>query len=458
VKIFNTLSREVEDLEPLKKGHVGMYVCGPTPYDKSHIGHARTYVFFDFFRRFLESKGLKVKLVINLTDIDDKIIRRAAEFDSWQVVPDVYSRYFFDMLRKLRIKAPATFPTVTSHLPEIIAFVQKLIDDGSAYKLGDGIYFDVGKFPGYGKLSRVKLDDPKIARVEPAEGKRNPADFAVWKFRKKGEPFWYAPFGDGRPGWHIECSVMSSLYLGEQFDIHGGGADLVFPHHENEIAQSEAAFGKEPWVKHWVHVAFLTISEEKMSKSLKNIVGIDEMLDSFPAEVIRYYLLSAHYRTQLDFTWEKLKKGREQWWKIARAWYETVQRKEQGIYGVDDVSKEIDTEFRHVMEALDDDLKTPEAYKNINFIASLVLSNDPDEKSVEKAHTAFVKLDEIFAFLPEKSWTPKELKLAEELAALRDKLRKDKKFALSDKIRERLTEQGIKIEDTKDGARVKFEP
>ncbi|TRO61979.1 cysteine--tRNA ligase [Candidatus Bathyarchaeota archaeon] len=458
MKIYNTMSRRVEDFKTIKKGQVKMYVCGPTPYDKSHIGHARTYVFFDFLRRFLEFEGQKVKLVVNLTDVDDKIIKRAAEFDSWQVVPDLYSRYFFWMLEKLKIKEPATFPTVTAHMPEIIELVQKLVEKGFAYKLKDGIYFDVSKFQEYGKLSKVKLDDPKISRVEPAPGKKNPADFAVWKFRKKGEPYWCAPFGEGRPGWHIECSAMSTCYLGEQFDIHGGGADLAFPHHENEIAQSEAATGKSPWVNYWVHVAFLTIAKEKMSKSLKNIIGIDELVDAFPPEVLRYYLLSAHYRTQLDFTWEKVKKGREQWDKIARAWFEILQRKEQGIYGKDDVSKEVELEFKRAIQSLEDDLKTPDAYANIHFIASLVLSNDPDKASVEKAHEVFRKLDDIFAFLPQKSWTPKELKLAEELAELREKLRKDKKFALSDKIRERLSEQGITIEDTKSGGKVKFEP
>ncbi len=458
MKIYNTLSRKVEDFKPMKKGEVRMYVCGPTPYDRTHVGHARTYVFFDFLRRFLEFKGNKVKMVINLTDIDDKIIKRAREFDSWQMVPDIYSRHFFKVLEKLRIKEPLVFPTVTGHMPEIIELVQTLLDGGFAYKLDDGIYFDVGKFPDYGKLSGVGLEDPKVARIEPAPGKRSPADFALWKFRKGGEPYWYAPFGDGRPGWHIECSAMSVRYLGKQFDIHGGGSDLIFPHHENEIAQSEAAFGKKPWVRYWVHTAFLTIAKEKMSKSLKNIIGIDEILDSFPPEVLRYYLLSAHYRTQLDFTWEKLKKGQEQWWKVARAWFEILQRKERGLYGADDISREIETEFERAVEALEDDLKTPEAYANISFMASLVLSNDPDRKSVEKAYEAFGKVDQIFAFLPGKSWTPRELRLAEELAELRERLRRDRKFSLSDSIRERLSKEGIRIEDTNEGPKIKFEP
>jgi len=333
VKIYNTLSREIEDFVPIHPEKVGMYVCGPTPYDKSHIGHARTYIFFDFLRRFLEFKGYRVKLVINLTDIDDKIIKRAREFDSWQVVGDVYSRYFFWMLEKLRIKPPLTFPRVSNHIQEIIQLVQILLDKGYAYKLDDGIYFDTSKFPDYGKLSRVDLKSEKVSRIEPNPNKRNPADFALWKFRKENEPFWYAPFGEGRPGWHIECSAMSSRYLGEQFDIHGGGADLIFPHHENEIAQSEAAFGKKPWVRYWVHVAFLTIDRTKMSKSLGNIIGVDELLERVEPEIVRYYLLSAHYRTQLDFTWEKMEKAREQWRKIVKAYYEVLQRIENNNVG-----------------------------------------------------------------------------------------------------------------------------
>ena len=456
LKLYNTLSRKIEDFNLIKKGKVGMYVCGPTTYDKSHIGHARTYIFFDFFRRFLEFKGNKVKLIINLTDVDDKIIKAASKYDSWQVVSDRYSRYFFWMLDTLKIKPPYSFPQVTSHMQEIIELVQTLIDKEFAYELKDGIYFSIDKLENYGKLSKVNLGDPTIARIEKTPGKKNPADFALWKFKKVDEPYWYAPFGEGRPGWHIECSTMSSKYLGTNFDIHGGGADLIFPHHENEIAQSEAAFGIKKWVNYWVHVAFLTIAKEKMSKSLKNFVGIDQLLDTFSPEILRYYLLSAHYQTQLDFTWDKMKKAREQWTRVVRAWYDVVQRTEREIYGQEDVSNEIETEFNRMIESLNNDLKTPEAYKHIHFLASLVLSNDINKKSVDVAHEALSKISEIFGILPEKSWTGKELRLAEELAELREDLRKGERFDLSDSIRTRLKDEGIKIEDTKEGPRVKF--
>ncbi len=458
MKLFNTLSREIEEFEPLEKGKVRMYVCGPTPYDKSHIGHARTYVVFDMLRRYLEHRGMEVKLIINLTDVDDKIIKRAKDFDSWQVVPDRYSRYYFWMLEKLRVKMPYTFPKVSNHMQEIIELVETLLEKGYAYKTSDGVYFDVSKLPGYGRLSRVNMDDPKIARIEPSPEKRNPADFALWKFRKEGEPFWHAPFGEGRPGWHIECSAMSSRYLGRQFDIHGGGSDLQFPHHENEMAQSEAAFGTKPWVRYWMHVAFLTINREKMSKSLGNIIGVDELFDAFPPEVVRYYLLSAHYRTQLDFTWEKLKTAREQWAKVVRAWYDVLQRKEQGIYGKDDISREIMLELKGVEEAMDSDLRTPEAYAKVHMIASLVLGNEPDKKSVEAALEAFRVIDGIFAFLPAKGWTARELRLAEKLADLREEFRRAGRFDISDRIREDARKEGVLIEDTDEGPRVKFVP
>jgi len=457
LKLFNTLNREIEDFKPIKKGEVKMYVCGPTPYDKNHIGHARTYIFFDFLRRYLEHQGNDVKLVINLTDIDDKIIKASKKFDSWQVVPDTYTRYFFWMLDKLKIKPPYTFPHVTNHMQEIIELVQNLINKNYAYKLDDGIYFDISKQKDYGKLSKVNPLDPEIRRIEENKQKKNPGDFAVWKFKKKNEPFWYAPFGDGRPGWHIECSAMSSTYFGNHFDIHGGGVDLVFPHHENEIAQSEASLGTDKWVNYCVHVAFLTISKEKMSKSLGNFVGIDQLLDSFAPEILRYYLLSAHYRTQLDFTWDKMKKAREQWIKVVRAWYDVLQRNEQKLYGDVDLAKELQMEFDGALKALENDLATPEAYKNLHFIASLVLANDLDEKSNSVALKALKTLNEIFMILPEKSWTQKEYKLATELAELRQEMRNKEKFGASDLIRDNLAEEGIKIEDTKDGPKVKFE-
>ncbi len=457
VKLFNTLSREIEDFKPIQSGKVGMYVCGPTTYDKSHIGHARTYVFFDFFRRFLEFKKFDVNFIINLTDIDDKIIKKAGKNQEWQTVTDIYSRYFIWMLEKLRIKMPTTFPRVTNHMQEIIEFIQELLDEKKVYTLDDGLYFDTSTFKEYGKLSKVNLSDKNISKIENVKEKRNPADFAVWKFKKKDEPYWFAPFGEGRPGWHIECSAMSKRYLGEQFDIHGGGMDLIFPHHENELAQSECLLKKGNWVNHWMHVAYLTIDKTKMSKSLKNFIGMEELFDVYSPEVIRFYLLSAHYRTQLDFTYDKLKKAKEQWEKIIRAWYTVLQRMENKTFGGDDLSKEILHEFDHVIEALENDLKTPIAYKYINFMAAMALSNDLDETSTKYAKQAFEKLDAIFAFLPKKSWTKKEGILAQSLADMREQFRELKRFDLSDKIRDKLTEQGIKIEDTKGGPKVKFE-
>ncbi len=447
MKIFNTLTRKLEDFVPLEEGKVKMYVCGPTPYDKSHIGHARTYIFFDLVRRFFEFKGFEVKLVINLTDIDDKILRRAKELGSWQVVGDIYSRYFFWMLEKLRIKEPFTFPRVSNHIQEIIELVQILLEKGYAYRLSDGIYFDTSKFKDYGKLSKIDLSSEKVSRIEPNPNKRNPADFALWKFAKPNEPFWYAPFGNGRPGWHIECSAMSSKYLGKQFDIHGGGADLIFPHHENEIAQSEAAFGVKPWVRYWMHVAFLTINKEKMSKSKGNIIGIDEVLTKFEPEVLRFYLLSAHYRTQLDFTWQKLSTAKQQLEKISRAYFEVLQRLEANDFGSADERKAIDQAFEAMIKALENDFHTPKAYVEINRVADLVLSKELDEASLKEAKEFFDAVNEIFAFLPEPNWSKREKELVKLLLELRQIFRRRKEFEISDKIRAKLKELGIEVQD-----------
>jgi len=451
VRIYNTLTREVEEFIPLEKGKVKMYVCGPTPYDKSHIGHARTYIFFDFFRRFLEFEGFKVNLVINITDIDDKIIKKSRDFESWQQVADIYSRYFLEMLKKLRVKPPLTFPRVTNHIQEIIELVQLLLEKGYAYRLDDGIYFDTSKFADYGKLSRVDLKAEKVSRIEPNPNKRNPADFALWKFRKPGEPFWQAPFGSGRPGWHIECSAMSSKYLGKQFDIHGGGADLIFPHHENEIAQSEAAFEVKPWVRYWVHVAFLTINREKMSKSLGNIIGVDEILKKYEPEVLRYYLLSAHYRTQLDFTWEKLEKAKEQWRKIVRAAFEIWRREKEEDFGKEDARRELSNIFRRMIEALENDLHTPKAYAEMHEIADVVLSRDLDRKSVKKAREIFTAIDSIFAIIPPEIFDEKKYLLAKLATSLREELRKRGEYKISDRAREELRKAGIEVQDTEKG-------
>src|SRR5690606_2954775 len=278
-RLFNTLTNRKEDLVPIEEGKIGMYVCGPTVYDMSHLGHARAYVAFDTIARWLEASGFQVELVRNYTDVDDKIIRRAEELgESPREVSERYIAEFQRDMEGLNVRPAQVEPKVTEHMPEIVAMIAKLIEAGAAYESEGDVYFSVRSFPDYGKLSKRRLEDLRAgARVEPGEKKKDPLDFALWKAAKPGEPAWESPWGKGRPGWHIECSAMSARYLGKTFDIHGGGKDLVFPHHENEIAQSEAAHEK-PFAKYWMHSGFVTIQAEKMAKSLGNFVTIRDLL------------------------------------------------------------------------------------------------------------------------------------------------------------------------------------
>ena len=308
LRVYNTLSGSKEEFVPITPGKVGMYVCGVTVYDHCHIGHARAGVVFDMIFRYLRAKGFEVNFVRNYTDIDDKIINRAnREGVPYQEISERFIAEFDRDMERLGMVLPTFQPKATEHIPEIIALVEKLIDKGFAYQSGADVHFCVEKFDPYLKLSKRNLEDMQAgARIEVDERKRHPMDFALWKGAKPGEPYWESPWGNGRPGWHIECSAMSMKFLGETFDIHGGGKDLIFPHHENEIAQAEAATGK-PFVKYWLHNGFVNINAEKMSKSLGNFFTIKEVLERYDAEVLRFFLLSAHYRSPIDFSDQNLK-------------------------------------------------------------------------------------------------------------------------------------------------------
>ena len=310
MKIYNTLTGKKEDFVPLSPGVVGIYACGVTVYDHCHIGHARSAVVFDVIRRYLKYKGFDVKYVRNFTDIDDKIINRAKqEGIAWDAVAGQYTEEYYKDMEMLGVARADIEPKATEHIPEIINIVRGLIEKGFAYEADGSVYFAVDKFSGYGKLSgRDKEEMMAGARVGVDERKRNPLDFVLWKRSKEGEPFWDSPWGSGRPGWHIECTAMSIKHLGDSFDIHGGGADLLFPHHENEIAQSEAFTGK-PFAKFWVHNGFITIDKEKMSKSLGNFFTIKEVLDRYDPEVLRFFLLSTHYRSPIEFSDEQLREA-----------------------------------------------------------------------------------------------------------------------------------------------------
>jgi len=309
VKIFNTLTGRLEEFKPVNPGEVRMYVCGPTVYNYFHVGNARPFVVFDAFRNYLKYRGYKVTFVQNITDIDDKIINKAKEEDTtWDKISEKYTRAYLEDTGKLKIENPDIAPKATEEIPKMLEIIEKLVDKGSAYVSDNGVYFSVQKFKNYGRLSHKNISElQEGARVEVDSKKASPLDFALWKLSKPGEPSWDSPWGPGRPGWHIECSAMSSNYLGDTFDIHGGGIDLVFPHHENEIAQSESYSGKT-FVNYWMHNGYMNISGEKMSKSTGNTVLAREILEKYPAEVIRMFILSAHYRSPLDFTYENIDK------------------------------------------------------------------------------------------------------------------------------------------------------
>ncbi len=311
IRLYNTLSRTKEDLVPRDEGRIAMYVCGPTVYNHIHIGNARTFLSFDVIRRYLDYRGFDVTFVQNITDVDDKIINRANEEErSVGEVAREYTKAFQDAMEALSIKKPTVAPKATETIPEMIEMVQRLIDRNNAYAVDGDVYFSVRSFDGYGKLSGRDIDDMNaVARVDADDRKRDPLDFALWKAAKPGEPHWPSPWGEGRPGWHLECSVMSERELGVTFDIHGGASDLIFPHHENEIAQSEAATG-EPFVRYWMHGGLLQVNQEKMSKSLGNFMLLKDVLVEYEAPVVRLMMLQTHYRSPLDFSTDRLEESR----------------------------------------------------------------------------------------------------------------------------------------------------
>lgn len=476
MRIFNTQTGKKEEFVPVEAGKVKMYVCGITAYDYCHIGHARSAIVFDVMRRYLSYAGYQVLFVKNFTDIDDKIINRSRqEHLPWHEVADKYiGEYYLDMDR-LGVGRADVEPRATEHIPEIIAIVKGLIDRGFAYAVDGDVYFQVEKFADYGRLSKRDLDDMMAgARVEVNERKRNPMDFALWKSSKEGEPSWESPWGPGRPGWHIECTAMSLKHLGETFDIHGGGADLAFPHHENEIAQSEAFTGR-PFVKYWIHNGFITVDKEKMSKSLGNFFTIREILAKFDAEVVRFFLLSTHYRSPIEFSDEQLRETESS---IDR-YYTTVirvrdflaaeQAKEKA--GVDEKAfEEFLGKFRQKFrEAMDDDFNTALAvgtiFELIRLLNKYLDSRPSGKKPAELAGMAEDLLREtgnvlnIFLRTPEEWYSvlmeTKNIGMTEADIQLRirerQQAREKKDWAASDSIRKELEEKGIILEDKKDG-------
>jgi len=465
LKVTNTLTGKKEVFEPLIPGLVRMYVCGPTPYDHTHIGHARAYIVFDLIRRYLELKGYRVFHVMNITDIDDKIIRRAKELNvPWEEVPRKYTEEFLDVIVKLNIKMPHVMPKVTEHIEDIIDFVSKLMEKGYAYESHGSVYFSVDKFEDYGKLSKRKHREEWRQEDEFLKEKRKPYDFALWKKAKPGEPWWNSPWGPGRPGWHIECSVMSSKYLGEQFDIHGGGQDLIFPHHENEIAQSEACFGVKPWVKYWIHVGYLTIKGEKMSKSLGNIIPVYDVFKKYKPEVLRLYLLSSYYRSPMDFTWEGLEQAKVLYERfiILTEKVKKVLRDESSPHKVNydtkGFAKEMASIRKGFYDSMDDDFNMakamPYVHRFISF-ANKMIEQKPAfpialsiMEFIKELNMVLGILDKYLA--PTTDVEKKLNQVIETIVRIRHKFRMEKDYKTSDWIRAELAKVGVKLFDAKD--------
>ncbi|MGW8289117.1 MAG: cysteine--tRNA ligase [Candidatus Bathyarchaeia archaeon] len=481
LRVFNTMSGQIEEFKPLKDKQVGVYVCGPTVYDWAHLGHARTYIAFDVIVRWLEFKGYSVFYVQNITDVghltmdtaEDKIGKRAKErkVDPMQLV-ELYMREYFRDLDALGVKRPDISPRATGHLIEMIESIQTLIKKGYAYEVNGNVFFDVTKLDDYGKLSKIKLEDMlEGSRFEVHPDKKNPRDFALWK---RAEPDtvlkWWSPWGTGFPGWHIECAIMGLKYLGKQFDIHGGARDLIFPHHENEIAQSESITGEKPFVKYWLHTGFLKINGEKMAKSLGNFITVREALKKYDAETIRLFVLSTHYRSEIDFTDERLKGAETSLNRLYNslealedAKKDSVERapdEEEQLFG-DNIQK-LRNEF---IDAMDEDFNTPRALASL-FEMSKEVNRFLDEhkqvskKILETVYDDFSELGKALGLFQQEKTREIGGQLADDLVQLlfdlREELRKKGEYGLSDEIRSKLKELGLVIEDTAEGPKWKL--
>jgi cysteinyl-tRNA synthetase len=469
LRVFNTLGRKKEPFEPLEPGKVRMYVCGPTVYDSCHIGHARSVLVFDIIARYLKAKGFDVTYVRNFTDVDDKIIDRANQLglDSEAVAARFIEEFYEDM-DALNVARATIEPKATEHINQIIQFIEKLIEKGFAYRINGDVCYSVEKFKEYGKLSGRRLEEMEAgARVDIDERKRNPFDFVLWKSSKPGEPAWESPWGKGRPGWHIECSAMSHEYLGETFDIHGGGRDLTFPHHENEIAQSEGLFEK-PFVKYWIHNGFVNIDQEKMSKSLGNFLMVKDVIKTYHPEVVRLFLLSSHYRSPIDFTDKAMDEAGTGLEKI----YALLERIEEKIGLLDQDLGSGDC-WQRFCEAMDDDFNSARGigiiFETVRSINRLLDQHQDDlsletKKTIQSDQSDMLRIGNILGILaeaPKAYFNKKRSRDLEEQSIdpdVIDKMiegraaaRKAKKWEVADQIKKQLADMNIIVEDRPDG-------
>jgi len=451
MKIYNTLSRKKEEFVP-QGDEVKMYVCGITPYSDAHLGHAMSYIIFDVVRRYLRYSGYRVRYVQNITDIDDKIIERANRLGiSTGELAEKFTRSFYDDMAALNVELPDECPKATETIPDMLRVIQGLIDRGFAYPSGGSVYFRVRNVSDYGKLSNRRLDSMQVGTSEVAGEKEDPADFVLWKVSKPGEPSWESPWGPGRPGWHIECSVMSLKYFGETFDIHGGGQDLVFPHHENEIAQSESYTGMKPVVRHWMHNGLVQLGAEKMSKSLGNLITIKEALERYSADAIRVFVLGSHYRSPLTYSEDILE--------AAESGVERLLR----VVSRDDPTggegEALDTgPYRsQFMEAMDDDFNTAQALSVLFDLARVINQAGDSGAGFAGAKGVLSELAENVLGLKLETFTGPDADMQPRVDALikeRNELRKAREWQQADKIRVELAGMGVILEDTPEGTKV----
>lgn len=496
LQVYNTMTKRKEIFKPLKKNEVSVYCCGVTPYNTPHIGNARPFVTWDVIRRYFSKLGYKVRYIQNFTDVDDKIIAAAnREGVTWKEISERNINSYFKVMDALNIKRADLYPKVSETMEDIISMIQTLVDKGFAYKIEDGIYFSVEKDEHYGKLSGRKIEDMQAgARVEVDDKKHHPMDFALWKSAKPGEPFWESPFGKGRPGWHIECSAMSLKFLGEKFDFHGGGADLIFPHHENEIAQSQCCIGDEnSFAQYWVHNGFITIDNEKMSKSAGNFFTVEDILKKYPAEVVRFFLLQTHYRSPLDFSEDRIKETQTAYNRLKNTFdnlNELEKIIESGKFvkqttdlktavitvsqagGLVDLAERLRAAFD---DAMNDDFNTAlaisymfELSRDVNsyyadYMSGKISPKGADAFIILRVKEIFMEMAGIigiFENIPEEknSSANSELveKLMEIIISIRQTARKEKNWTTADKIRDELKSAGIILEDTPQGVKWKI--
>lgn len=464
MKVFNTLSRRKEEFIPLEEGKVRMYVCGPTVYNLIHIGNARPMIVFDTVRRYMEYKGYEVNYVSNFTDVDDKIIKKAIEEGvSAEEISERYIKECKKDMAGMNVKPATTHPKATQEIDGMINMIQTLIEKDYAYVAGDGtVYFRVKNFKEYGKLSHKNLDDLqsgfRALQVSGEDQKEDPLDFVLWKPKKEGEPYWKSPWCDGRPGWHIECSVMSKKYLGEEIDIHAGGEDLIFPHHENEIAQSECCNGKI-FAKYWMHNAFLNIDNRKMSKSLGNFRTVREISEQYDLQVLRFFMLSAHYRSPLNFSADLMEASKNALERIVEGASRLKDRKDADHNVISQEEKQLVEEAKSYItkfeEAMDDDFNTADALAAIFELVKFANTNVNEQSSgafAEALYQILVKLCDVMGLIVEKEEEILDKEI-EDLIAERQEARKAKNFARADEIRDELLKKGIILKDTRDGVK-----